>query len=309
MSIVRLAAAVAAVAIIWSVLVAGADARTNNRSKPVYFIHGYEDDSGANCSQWNDMTGKFREWGHTGAFERVAYYTGDINCNEWLNHHGSHSTHYASGHSGSGHTVATNIRHLGYHLAWHIYDHHSSSGRYVDVVAHSMGGLIIRYALVQVQRGHPDFPPTLRVEDVVTMGTPHGGGRWNSFCFWCGLQVDQMAMGSDVLNWLEANAWEPDGYGGTDWSTFGSDDDTLVAADRAVGSDNDRNPIQKYFGSCHKTWYTTENNIEHTDFLHDTQKAYTAIAYAYHNCSGGWNYWYLPWPVRRADLAVFSGGE
>ena len=312
MSVARLAAAVAAVLVVSSVLVAGADARTNNRSKPVYFLHGYQEDSAAHCDQWNDMTGRFRAWGHTGAFQRVAYYAGDVNCNEWLNHHGSHSRHNASGHSGNGHTAETNIRHLGYHLAWHIYEHHSSSGRYVDVVAHSMGGLIIRYALAQVQRDHADFPPTLRVEDVVTMGTPHGGGRWNSFCGIggkCTLQVDQMAMGSDFLNWLEANAWEPDGYGGTDWSTFGSDDDNWVAADRAVGSDQDGNPIQRYFGSCHKTWYTTENDIEHSDFLHDTQEGYSAIAYAYHNCSGGWNHWYLPWPVRRADLALYSGGE
>ena len=312
MSIVRRAAAVAAAVVMSLGLVTAADARTNNRSKPVYFIHGYNENSAADCSQWNDMTGKFRAWGHTGAFERVAYYAGDVNCNEWLNHHGSHSTHNASGHSGNGHTAETNIRHLGYHLAWHIWGHHSSSGRYVDVVAHSMGGLIIRYALAQVQRGHADFPPSLRVEDVVTLGTPHGGGRWNSFCGVggkCTLQVDQMAMGSDFLNWLQTYAWEPDGYGGTDWSTMGSDDDNWVAADRAVGSDSDGDPIQKYFGSCHKTWYTTENDIEHSDFLHDTQEGYSAIAYAFHNCSGGWGYWYLPWPVRRADLALYSGGE
>jgi hypothetical protein len=118
-----------------------------------------------------------------------------------------------------------------------------------------------------------------------------------------------MSPGSDFLVWLENNAWEPDGLGGTQWSTQGSDDDNLVAADRAVGTDQDRDPVNKYFGSCHKTWYTTVNDIEHTDFLHDTQGAFTAQAYARH-CPTGWVFYSgLPWPVRRADYAVTFGDQ
>jgi pimeloyl-ACP methyl ester carboxylesterase len=300
-------AAVAAVLVVAAVVIPSAAARYD-RSKPIYFIHGYEDDSAADCNQWNDMKQKFRDWGDTGTFVDVGYYKGDVNCGWDIDHHGSHSVHFASGHSNGSHTVDTNIRHLGYHLAWHIWDHFSSSGQSVDVVGHSMGGLIIRYALAQTERGNADFPPYLLVEDVVTMGTPHGGGRWNSFCFWCPLQVDQMAMGSDFLNWLQDYAWEPDGAGGTQWSTFGSDDDNWVAADRAAGTAHDRDPINVYIGSCHKTWYTTEDNIEHTDFLHDTSAAFTALAWAHH-CPGGWNLWYLPWPVKRADLALANGDQ
>jgi triacylglycerol esterase/lipase EstA (alpha/beta hydrolase family) len=310
MRALRTAAVVAATLIASCALAASADARSNNRTKAVYFIHGYENGSDANCSQWNDMESKFRQWGWTGDFVEIAYYHNDVNCNNFVDHHGSHSTHFPSGHFEGSHTEDARIEHLGYHLAWHIYDHYSSAGHYVDVVAHSMGGLIIRYAIAQVQRNNPQFPPLLRVEDVVTMGTPHGGARFAGLCIInCNTQVQQMKAGSDLLVWLENNAWEPDGTGGTDWSTFGSDDDNQVAADRAVGSDHDRSPIQKYFGSCHKTWYTTESNIEHTDFLHDTQEGFTATAFAFHNCAGGWNLWSLPWPVRRADLALFSGGE
>jgi hypothetical protein len=140
------------------------------------------------------------------------------------------------------------------------------------------------------------------------MGTPHGGGRWNSFCIFCPLQVDQMAMGSDFLDWLQANAWEPDGNGGTQWSTFGSDDDTLVAADRAAATANDRDPINVYMGSCHKTWYRTGANIEHTDFLHDTSEAFTAPGYVRH-CPSGWMSFNIPWPVRRADFALTFGDQ
>jgi triacylglycerol esterase/lipase EstA (alpha/beta hydrolase family) len=38
-----------------------------------------------------------------------------------------------------------------------------------------MGGLIARYALARVQRGHRRFPPRLWIPNVVTLGTPHRG--------------------------------------------------------------------------------------------------------------------------------------
>ncbi len=287
-----------------------AGARTDNRSKPVYFVHGFANGSDSNCDMWNTMRSKFVEYGHDGPFEKIAYYHNDSNCTDWVNHHGSHSTHYGNGHTEGSHTEDTRIEHLAYHLAWHIYDHHTRDGRYVDVVAHSMGGLIIRYAIAQTQRDHPSFPPSLRVEDVVTLGTPHGGARFASACaINCNTQVQQMKMGSDFLNWLEDNAWEPDGYGGTDWSTMGSDDDNAVAADRAAATDSDRDPANKYMGSCHKTWYEEASNIEHGDFR-DTWGAPTADVRVYH-CGEGWvhNSTSGQWPVKRSDLAITFGSH
>jgi hypothetical protein len=57
-----------------------------------------------------------------------------------------------------------------------------------------------------------------------------------------------MRAGSDFLVWLENNAWNPPGAGGTDWSTFGSDDDNAVAADRAAATARDRDPVSDYMG-------------------------------------------------------------
>lgn len=289
---------------------ASAQARTDNRSKTVYFIHGYQNGSNSNCNMWTDMTGKFRDWGHSGTFYKMAYYHNDSYCNSNIDHHGSHSTHYASGHVDGSHSEDTDIRHLGYHLAWHIYYHHTWVGDYVDVVAHSMGGLITRYAIAQVQRGHSSFPPSIKVEDAVTLGTPHGGARFASACLInCNTQIQQMKMGSSFLVWLQNYAWNPQGYGGTDWSTMGSDDDNAVAADRAAATDSDRNPIDKYMGSCHKTWYTGANDIEHSDFLHDVQTTSTADAYVRH-CSGGFTFYSgAMWPVRRSDYAVTYGSH
>ncbi|MFJ2591339.1 esterase/lipase family protein, partial [Streptomyces sp. NPDC087538] len=50
---------------------------------------------------------------------------------------------------------------------------YSAKGQTVDLVGHSMGGLIIRAALAGYAKGDPTWPDTLYVEDVVTLGTPH----------------------------------------------------------------------------------------------------------------------------------------
>jgi hypothetical protein len=55
-----------------------------------------------------------------------------------------------------------------------------------------------------------------------------------------------------------------------------------------VGTDSDGDPVNKCFGSCHKT---------------------CAVGFARH-CPGGWIlYTGLPWPVRRADYAVTYGDQ
>jgi len=87
-------------------------------------VHGYEADDGADCATvWGDLKNLFAQEGWTGTVVSVGYYVEDVNCDASIDDAGSHSLHYASGHQGDGHTTGTNIRHLGYHLAWWIYDH------------------------------------------------------------------------------------------------------------------------------------------------------------------------------------------
>ena len=289
-------------------------ARTDNRSKPVIFVHGLNrsDNAGSDCAKdFGVMRRAFRRWGHTGRFTAVSYYRFDRNCNHSISHHGKHRRHFggdAEHYDAGGHSANTDIRHLGYHLARYIWRHHSRHGRAVDIVGHSMGGLIARYAVAQTQRSHPDFPPRLLVEDIVTLGTPHGGARWYSIgCRYD--QCGQMRAGSGFLVWLEQNAWNPQGAGGTDWSTFGSDDDNAVAADRAAATARDRDPVSDYMGSCHKVWYRESTNIEHSEFLTSASKRITADVYR-RNCPGRFvtdNTSH--WPVRRADLAITFGSH
>jgi hypothetical protein len=293
--------AIAILVLVFLPLLAGtAQARTNDRAKPVILVHGFdvEGNPGTSChATWDDLKAAFRGWGHTGPLVAVAYYEYDSGCDHRIDHHGSHARHFGSGHyTDGGHSARTDIRHLGFHLAWYIWAHYSRDGQTVDVVGHSMGGLVIRYALAQVERGHPDFPESLLVEDVVTLATPHAGTRYALACAAVYRQCAQMRPGSAFLDWLATNAPEPDAEGGTDWTTIGSQADELVTGGSANG-----------MAACHKVIYLLSSRVRHSDYQHLTSGARTADA-RHRDCPDGWitstDYW---WPTRRADLAVTFG--
>jgi pimeloyl-ACP methyl ester carboxylesterase len=278
-----------------------AQARTDNRSKPIVYVHGLDafGTAGSDCNSWNNMKNTLTSWGWTGTAATIRYYEGDTNCSYAVEHHGSHSTHWggAGEHNGAGtsHTADTQIEHLAYHLAWSIYDHFSVNGTYVDLVGHSMGGLIARYAIAQVQRAHADFPPSLRVEDVVTLGTPHGGSGWGDWCPWSD-QCDQIGGDDYLLGWLRTNASNPQGTGGTDWTAMGSYDDTLVSEGSAVD-----------MGAAHKVNYLGSMNLEHGDYYNDTTDVRDADV-EYWDAPGPWYAWYnAPHAVRWSDYAMLYG--
>jgi len=123
--------------------------------------------------------------GWSGAFKTIGYYRGDT---------GTCDVQFYSGATGNQHVAkcdtyffdtsaeGTNnqdLRNLACQLAWYIYNNYTLRHKNVLVVAHSMGGLIIRYALHWVYGGSyghsPAFPPELYVPTVVTFATPNGG--------------------------------------------------------------------------------------------------------------------------------------
>ncbi len=303
-------------------LVSASHARTALRDKPIYLIHGINTSGHTDCRMWNAMTEQFDRWMKLGPqtarararrYLTVAYYFQDDNCSVDISNSHPHSGHPGprqpglqgtQPHRQGSHTSAAPIEHLAYHLAWDIYQRHSSRRRSVAVVAHSMGGLLIRYAMAAVALKHPDFPKYLRIDDVVTLGTPHGGARAAFPSF----QGAEMQPGSSLLKSLE-RVRRPEGVGGTDWLTVGSDDDTAVAADRAVGTDSDRDPLNKYFDSQHKVWYTSVNDIEHSDLYRLHAKATHKGAVAYQSlASSPFASHVVPmqWPVRRTYLSLTS---
>ena len=160
--------------------------------------------------------------------------------------------HLWFGHSGTTHSNNTSIRHLAWHLANYIATNFTAKGLVVDVVAHSMGGLMIRYALSK--QGVDSFP-RLKVEDVVTLGSPHAGA---SFAALTGTtQGAEMEPSSTLIAWLNKWGMNPQGQGGTDWSAIGSHGDLIVHEDTATA-----------MSVPHRWRYTTSpKSIRHRDYM------------------------------------------
>lgn len=113
------------------------------------------------------------------------------------------------------------IRDLACKVAWYIYDKYSSQGRPVYVVAHSMGGLIIRDAIGESGKNGP-FPPQLYVPQVVTLGTPHGGLYHTYGTLAVGFsgntqEVRDMEVGGSFMNMITP-IQAPQGVNGTSWA-------------------------------------------------------------------------------------------
>jgi pimeloyl-ACP methyl ester carboxylesterase len=288
----KLSAAVGLALVLVMLPVTSAQARTDNRSKPVVYVHGYNAfGDGTDCNMWSAMDNTLRSWGLTGPKVTVRYYKGDVNCTHALESYGANGKHYDPG---VPYDRYVRIEHLGYRLAWLIYSQWSSKGITVDIVSHSMGGLITRYALAQVALHHPDFPPYLYVEDSVTLGTPHAGTGWADWCWTT--QCEQMRAGSSLVNWLAANAPNPQASGGTDWTTIGSYNDEIVSESSAVA-----------MSAAHKIQYLASSDVAHSDYYQDTTDLRTADV-TYEDNGGPWYVWYdAPWGVRWSDYGLLYG--
>lgn len=291
--VTTVASVLLAVAVVLSVNAPAAHARTDNRSKPIVYVHGYNAfGDGTSCTMWDSMDNTLNSWGNTGAKATIKYYFGDTNCSHDLRNFGTNGKHYDPGYTNWDRYVR--LEHLGYRLAWMLYTTYSSKGTTVDIVAHSMGGLITRYALAQVARKHADFPPYLYVEDAVTMGTPHAGTGWANACWTT--QCSQMRPGSSFVNWLASYAPNPQTSGGTDWTAMGSYSDEIVSETSATS-----------MSAAHKVRYYASSSVAHSDYYVDISDARTADV-EYSDNGGAWYSWYdAPWGVRWSDYALLYG--
>jgi triacylglycerol esterase/lipase EstA (alpha/beta hydrolase family) len=193
---------------------------------PIYFVHGY---GYADCTgRWDTAITEFRTWGWTGRMHTVGYYGGDGDA--------ACSDRVATADKN------TSINTIGRALADYIYQHHTSHGEAVNLVGHSMGGLIIRAAIDGVAQHRSGYPPKIRVTNAVTINSPHQGVRQTDSWKNChNTQCDQMRPGSSFLKALHH---APQGAGGTDWSLTGSSQDRTVAW--SSGVDLDERAQHKY---------------------------------------------------------------
>lgn len=220
-----------------------AEARTNNKSKVVLFVHGYNPTStSTNCGgDFDEMIGWMRGQGFTGPMVKVGYYSGDYNCNVNL-------------HSYSSYGDRDSWRNIAKAFSKYIYTTYTSKGIPVDVVGYSMGGLIGRGAVYGASRYEYGYSAPIDVEDVVTLGTPHQGAAWYSnLCFWG--QCYGLKPSSTDINWLNGNG-NPQGKYGTEYTNIGSYQDDVVPYSSATSMS---------IPSGQKIVYS---NVSHTGFIH-----------------------------------------
>ncbi|WP_433182248.1 esterase/lipase family protein [Actinoallomurus sp. CA-150999] len=223
--------------------------RSNSKNEAVYFIHGVDamhtdvNGGGDDCKgTWNTAMSALRKRGWTGDFVTWGFYKKDTNC-----------TRKYDG------NLNTRIQELGRLLAWDIYDHYTKKGKSVDVVGHSMGGLIVRAAITGVNRygaTSSKWPKRLYIEDVATLSTPFTGTSWATTCTvaygW--KQCSDMRPGSGFLKWSGQN---PQSAQGTDWTLIGASDDDTITSGAATGMD-----------AKHKVIYAAHQGLEHSALPH-----------------------------------------
>ncbi len=251
----------------------------------VIWVHGYDGPGGQSGidleSQFGFAVDHFRRQGYTQRMYAVSYYDGDVSWTDngdrlvstmHLNAGGPgdcpHETHEDTGHTGgsgcfglNAHTRGTKIEHLGYHLAWEIHNQFTDADKPVRIMAHSMGGLIVRYAMQQVKDGHPDFPDSLDIDSVATFGTPYDGGDLAFACHIlpCDTQAEQMKRGSGFLNGLGDALPKGASLGNPDWWLYAAQDDDSVSVESAL------DPTGSY---THE--YESGQAIEHSDYFDHT---------------------------------------
>lgn len=210
----RFVALISALAVLLALTVSvpGASAGTGAaRSAPVVFVHGFYANKcpGLNvASAMAGPTAELKAIGWTGRLDVVAYYA----CDQGGTRIGSD-------------TVDTPIQTIAKQLANYIYSTYTAHGQAVDIVAHSMGGLIARTALDYTKSQAAGFPPSLLVKHVVAFSTPFTGVGPNTIQAVPGLagtfQAGQVSTGSSLLKTL-SNDGAPAGSGGTNWLVIGS---------------------------------------------------------------------------------------
>ena len=189
---------------------------------PILLVHGHGSAAGGqdcNGSTWRDALRYYQDAGgrDRSSLTTIGYYPGDQGRCDVMIGDGNASNDAAD----PGHRAGSR--------AIYIDRTYTSHGRPVDVIAHSMGGLVTRVALLGSAQGWEGFPSRkLNVDDVVTLSTPHQGVANPAADD--DRQWQQMAPGSGFLKRLHENGsgLGDDWAAGTDWTLVGSKEDGTV---------------------------------------------------------------------------------
>jgi triacylglycerol esterase/lipase EstA (alpha/beta hydrolase family) len=193
--------------------------RADGKTRPIILVHGFDREADTNCAAaWRNARIVLKKHAWQARSYTFGYYGRARNCDM-----------HAKG------TTDTRIQTVGAALARRIYKHFTSKGVAVDIVAHSMGGLVAKAAIQGTNKyGKTSlkWPSHLYVEDVVTLGTPHRGANFAGGCAITHEQCSDMRpRSSGFLKWVGSR---PQSQMGTDYTFVTSTGDDTVPQSSAT---------------------------------------------------------------------------
>ncbi|MFE6288267.1 esterase/lipase family protein [Streptomyces sp. NPDC057877] len=245
------AALAAAVTLLTITPASAAPSRSNGSGNRVIFVHGFAPTGKHDCADYfRSARTHFANKGWSGNLLTFGYYSGNTNCSYKYN--GSRDT---------------SLKTVAKAFANYAYNNYSRRNIKLDVVAHSMGGLVVRAALYHTARGTSGFPPYVYIEDVATLGTPHGGTTWGSTCSGLWQQCADMKPSSAFLDSLPSTM--PNSRMGTDWTTVSSFDDGIVSESSGIAGTAEHE-VQYDDGISHNELRTIRSGTYKSRIKHST---------------------------------------
>jgi hypothetical protein len=203
-------------------------------SWPVVLVHGFSSTSSDDCqAEFPQVKAYLAAHNWTGGVISVGYYSADTNCDTSIvNWSALHDPidHCALDYEVAGMDGTNNedLRHVACELDWYLYDNWWVHGWNVDLVAHSMGGLIARWGMAA---SGGSLPTVRYTQDIFTAGTPHEG---LAQILPCGcVQAQEMFTTDPFIQALQTSGQNPQGTAGTTWTMIGSycDGTTAIGMD------------------------------------------------------------------------------
>lgn len=206
------------------------------KTDTIFLLHGYNSQGNSSgqgdawdCRAiWQNQRNLLATYGHTGRTQTIGYYSDNKNCDRNLastvytkNFLGDPSGPRQGGPANfSVLTFDTSLTHVAYRFAWAAAREKNDSGRPIQVITDSLGGLVVRQAIAMSSMGNSDFP-TLAQMNIIGVhaygspfyGTPVGalGGT---------IQAVQARTGSDFISTLNSPNYTR--VGSASWYSFTS---------------------------------------------------------------------------------------
>jgi hypothetical protein len=232
---------------VWSSVLRRELAVPDNFPTSIVFVHGLNGQSlkgssaGHDCSRdWSNAMSVLASHGYKD-FRTIQFYKGDSNCNANLldSKYSKPCANYNADAGPEG-TNDESLYHISCKLAQFLGQEFGQSNSNVVLVGHSMGGIIVRETMYQMQEnaGQSPFPKTIgHITDAITFTTPHSGivpfdtlpPASYFVCNGC-TQGREMEQDFSILMWdLRTRGQNPQTSGGfTRWTVVGSECDSVL---------------------------------------------------------------------------------